>query len=148
MLRDRLNRLREIGDFALSPRRQRPIAIFNVTRAPPDVRRKTAPPSPSQIGTGPKGRVERKQPRLNLGNGKAADRTGEFLGEGDPLGSPSPVRVSDTQIRQPDQARAETIGQPCSSPHAPRSDPPPHRYRGAVSYPARGFFELVKRPSP
>ena len=36
-------------------------------------------PRPSQVGQAPKGIVEGKQPRLDLRNGEAGDRAGEFF---------------------------------------------------------------------
>ena len=56
MLGNRLDGLQEIGRFALAPRRQRPVIDLQRLRpAPQGVRRKTAPPSPSQSGQAPKG---------------------------------------------------------------------------------------------
>jgi hypothetical protein len=38
-------------------------------------------PRPSQAGQAPCGALKREQPRLDLGDGEAGDRAGEFLGE-------------------------------------------------------------------
>ncbi len=115
MLRNRLNRLQEIRGFPLSPRCQRPIS--NLQRDIGDNQvfvEKQLDTKPITARTSPKRRVKRKQARLNLGDRKATDRTGEFLGEREPLrlalrrcGLQNCDPVS--QIKR----SAETIRQPC-----------------------------------
>ena len=103
--------------------------------------------------------VEREQPRLDLRNGEARDRTGEFFREDQPLGPaaivnfcglsgrrlgvlpPSPAGrlpgggagVGELHYRQSVgelERRLQRIGQPrCRDRAAPPGDPPPHRCR-------------------
>ena len=80
MLGDRLDGLQEIGRLALAPRRQRPVIDSSASASGTTSRssKNSSTPRPSQLRAGPERRVERKQPRLDLGDGEAADRTGEF----------------------------------------------------------------------
>ena len=87
MFRNRLYCLGKIRTFALAPWRQRPIPDFqsNIGHHKTCVKKQLLS-EPVTIGTGTKRRIERKQPRLNLGNGKAASRTSKILTKGDPFG--------------------------------------------------------------
>ena len=57
-------------------------------------------PRPSQAGQAPCGALKREQARLDLGDGEAADRAGEFLGEDDAAGG----RVVELDARRPSSA--------------------------------------------
>ena len=83
---DRLDRLQEIGRLALAPRgycavgkRQRRI------RHDQAFVEEQLHPQPVAGRAGPEGRVERKQARLDFGDGEARDRAGEFFAEGEAL---------------------------------------------------------------
>ena len=87
MAGDGLDGLQEIGRFALAPRGQRAVIDLQVlvghhqAFVKEELRPKTI-----AFRAGAEGRVEGKQPRLDLGDGEAANRAGEVFAEGDALG--------------------------------------------------------------
>ena len=127
MLRDRLDRLDEIRRLPLVPGRNRPFRQRqrHVRHHQPVIKKQLHPQSVA-FRTGPERRIEGKQARLDLGDGEARHRAGEFFGEGDPLR----LAILGRSLQNGDaigqiQRRAERIRQPRLQPFA-HDDPVDH----------------------
>src|SRR6056297_66522 len=114
MLRDGLDGLKEIRALAFPPRSQRPVVkLERRIRHHELLVKEKLDPQPVTIRAGPERRVERKKPRLDLGNCEATDRTGKILREGQPLRLPllrRCLQYGDTVSKV--ERGAKTVGQP------------------------------------
>ena len=90
---ERLQRLQIIGRARLGPRRHRALAQAQARIGDDQAgvdRQLRAEPAADRAGA--VGVVEREQPRLDLGDGEAGDRAGEFGGEEDSFGASGELR--------------------------------------------------------
>ena len=120
MLGDGLDGLQEVGRLTLAPRRQRPVSECQrrVGHHQPLVEEELRT-EPVALRARPERRVEREQPRLDLGDGETRHRAGELLRERDPLGVALPR--GRLQHRDPVgeiQRRAERVREPRLQPLA------------------------------
>ena len=148
MFGNRFNGLQEIRGFTLAPGGNRAVGDFQGDIGHDKaVVKEQLHPQPVADRTGPERRVERKQARFNLGDGKAADRTGEFFAENNPLGL-ALVRGGFQHANAVGQIqrRAKTVGKPLFQPFLDHN--PVHHHVNVMAQflvQNRHILDLVKR---
>ncbi len=157
MFGDGLDGLQEIGRFALAPRGQSTVINFQVSvRHHQPLVKKQLHPQTVTGGASPERRVERKQPRLDLGDGETTDRAGKIFAKGQAFGFAgliiAPAARNRRGFQNGDaigqiQRGAKTVGQPRFQPFA-HHDPVHHHVDIVAEFLVqRGrFVQFIKLP--